>query len=170
MLLANAGIDFEAVPADIDERRLQTDSGLAAPDEIALLLAREKALMVSSQKPGRYVAGADQTLGGSWTSAMQEAATFSAAALWGFALWWIAAAAVITRHAGRAALTYTPADWGFVFPSAAMVIATLTLGRRWESALLEVIGFGLGVLLAVVWVAVATGAIISVHRGRRRKA
>src|SRR6476659_1972724 len=62
MLLANAGIDFEAVPADIDERRLQTDSGLAAPDEIALLLAREKALMVSSQKPGRYVAGADQTL------------------------------------------------------------------------------------------------------------
>ena len=83
------------------------------------------------------VAGADQTLGGSWTSAMQEVATFGAAALWGFALWWIAAAAVITRHAGRAALTYTPADWGFVFPSAAMVIATLTLGRRWQSALVE---------------------------------
>jgi len=116
------------------------------------------------------VAGGDHVLGGSWTSAVHEVATFGAAGLWGFALWWIATAAVITRHAGRAALTYTAADWGFVFPSAAMVIATLTLGRWWQSGLVEVIGFGLGVLLAVVWVAVATGAIISMRRGRHRNA
>jgi len=51
-----------------------------------------------------------------------------------------------------------------------MVIATLTLGRRWQSGLVEMIGFALGVLLAVVWIAVATGAIISVHRGRLRNA
>jgi len=62
MLLANAGIRFEAIPADIDERAVQRDSGLVAPGEIAFLLAREKALYVSSQKPGRYVVGADQTL------------------------------------------------------------------------------------------------------------
>ena len=62
MLLANAGLDFEALPADIDERAVQKNSGLSAPGEIALLLAREKALFVSSQKPGRYVVGADQTL------------------------------------------------------------------------------------------------------------
>ena len=53
---------FEAVPADIDERAVQQDSGLSAPGEIAALLAREKALFVSSQNPGRYVVGADQTL------------------------------------------------------------------------------------------------------------
>lgn len=62
MLLANAGLDFEAVPADIDERAVQKNSGLSAPGEIASLLAREKALFVSSQKPTRYVIGADQTL------------------------------------------------------------------------------------------------------------
>ncbi len=62
MLLANAGIAFEAVPADIDERALQKNSGLAAPGEIAGLLAREKASFVSSNNPGRYVIGADQTL------------------------------------------------------------------------------------------------------------
>jgi len=62
MLLANAGIPFEAIPADIDERAVQKDSGLSAPGEIAKLLAREKALWVSRQKPGRYVVGADQTL------------------------------------------------------------------------------------------------------------
>jgi septum formation protein len=62
MLLANAGISFEAVPADIDERAVQENSGLSAPGEIAGLLAREKALFVSSKNPGRYVVGADQTL------------------------------------------------------------------------------------------------------------
>lgn len=116
------------------------------------------------------VAGGDQALGGSWTSAVHEVATFVAAVLWGFALWWIAAASVITRHAGRAALTYTAADWGFVFPSAAMVIATLTLARWWQSGLVEVIGLGFGVVLAVVWVAVATGAFLSVRRSRPGKA
>ena len=45
-----------------DERAVQQDSGLAAPGEIANLLAREKALFVSSQMPGRFVVGADQTL------------------------------------------------------------------------------------------------------------
>ncbi len=62
MLLANAGISFEAIPADIDERALQKNSGLSAPGEIAGLLAREKACFVSSKNPGRYVVGADQTL------------------------------------------------------------------------------------------------------------
>jgi septum formation protein len=62
MLLASAGIDFEAIPADIDERAVQQDSGLSAPGEIASLLASEKARFVSSQKPGRFVVGADQTL------------------------------------------------------------------------------------------------------------
>jgi septum formation protein len=61
-LLANAGISFEAVPADIDERAIQQASGLAAPDAIAKLLAREKALFVSMQQPSHFVVGSDQTL------------------------------------------------------------------------------------------------------------
>jgi tellurite resistance protein TehA-like permease len=113
------------------------------------------------------VAGGDPMLGGTWTPAVAEVATFAAGALWGFALWWIAAATVVTRHAGRAALTRTAADWGFVFPSAAMVIATLTLARRWQSGLVEAVGLALGVLLALVWVAVLTGTIIGLRRGPR---
>jgi septum formation protein len=61
-LLANAGIDFEAVPADIDEREIQLAFGLSAPGDIAALLARRKALAVSARQPGRFVVGADQTL------------------------------------------------------------------------------------------------------------
>ena len=61
-LLANAGINFEAVPAELDERAVQQASRLAAPGDIAALLAREKSLAVSAQLPSRFIVGADQTL------------------------------------------------------------------------------------------------------------
>jgi septum formation protein len=62
MLLANAGLNFETAPAEIDERGIQDSSKLSAPRDIAALLAREKSLFVSARRPGRYVVGADQTL------------------------------------------------------------------------------------------------------------
>jgi septum formation protein len=62
MLLNNAGIAVETVPADLDERAVQRQSGLASPGDIALLLAREKARLVSLQRPSHFVVGADQTL------------------------------------------------------------------------------------------------------------
>jgi septum formation protein len=61
-LLANAGIAFEAIPAEIDERAVALTSGLSSPGEIAALLAREKAISVSLRHPGQFVVGADQTL------------------------------------------------------------------------------------------------------------
>jgi septum formation protein len=61
-LLANAGIVFEAIPAEIDERAIQRASSLSAPGEIAALLAREKAISVSLRHPGQFIVGADQTL------------------------------------------------------------------------------------------------------------
>ena len=62
MLLANAGLSFEAIAAEIDERGVQQASQLSSPGEIAKLLAREKAVRVSARKVGQYVIGADQTL------------------------------------------------------------------------------------------------------------
>jgi septum formation protein len=62
MLLANAGLEFKAITADIDERGIQVASKLSNPREIALLLACEKAKAVSAHHPGSYVIGADQTL------------------------------------------------------------------------------------------------------------
>jgi septum formation protein len=61
-LLANAGLSFETIPAAIDERAIQRNSGLTTGSEIAILLACEKARDVSLRSPGRYVIGADQTL------------------------------------------------------------------------------------------------------------
>jgi tellurite resistance protein TehA-like permease len=104
-------------------------------------------------------------VGGTWTAAVLEMSVVLAAMLWGFALWWIAVAAVLTRHSGRAALTGTAADWAFVFPTAAMVIATLTLGRFWGSGAVEVLGAALSVALVVVWATVATSSVRVLRRG-----
>ena len=60
-LLEAASIPIEIVSADIDERAAEALHAGAAPENIALLLAREKALAVAHQ-PGRLVLGADQTL------------------------------------------------------------------------------------------------------------
>jgi septum formation protein len=61
-LLGQAGIAFEAIPADLDERALQQASGLSSAKEIAALLARAKAVSISSEHAGTLVVGADQTL------------------------------------------------------------------------------------------------------------
>lgn len=61
-LLAAAGLTFEAMPAQLDERALQKNSGLTDPSAIAALLARAKAMEVSEKNPDRVVIGADQTL------------------------------------------------------------------------------------------------------------
>ncbi|NPU11724.1 septum formation inhibitor Maf [Bradyrhizobium sp. 83002] len=62
LLLENAGLACEAVPADVDERAIQSEAGLVAPYEVALHLATAKARAVAATRPGSYVLGADQTL------------------------------------------------------------------------------------------------------------
>jgi septum formation protein len=63
-LLANAGVQFSAVPAEIDERAVEAPlqgSG-TTPEDVALILAEAKALDVSERNPGALVIGCDQTL------------------------------------------------------------------------------------------------------------
>lgn len=63
-MLADAGVDIEAVPATLDERALEAplqDSG-ASPEDVALVLAEAKATEVSERRPGALVLGCDQTL------------------------------------------------------------------------------------------------------------
>lgn len=63
-LLRNAGIDFEAVPASVDERLVESllrDSG-TGPEDVAVILAEAKAMEVSERFPEALVLGCDQTL------------------------------------------------------------------------------------------------------------
>jgi septum formation protein len=61
-MLEAAGIPIEVCPADIDERAVEREAVASAAGDVAALLAREKARVVSIGMPGRLVLGADQTL------------------------------------------------------------------------------------------------------------
>lgn len=58
-MLEAAGIPFEAVPADLDERSIEAGHAGAQPGDVALALAEAKALAVSRERPGRLVLGSD---------------------------------------------------------------------------------------------------------------
>ena len=61
-MLEAAGIPVEPIPAELDERAVEVQSGNAEPNAVAALLAREKARKVAAKLPGRMVLGADQIL------------------------------------------------------------------------------------------------------------
>jgi septum formation protein len=61
-LLEAAGIPVVVRPASLDERAVEASAPRDDPSAVATVLAREKALRVAKEVPGRLVVGADQTL------------------------------------------------------------------------------------------------------------
>ncbi len=64
MLMENAGLQFEAEAAQLDERAAEAALGgnPLSPDHLALELARLKAIDVASRHSGALVIGCDQTM------------------------------------------------------------------------------------------------------------
>ena len=63
-MLKNAGLSFETIPADIDERKIELElkNKNSTPELIAAKLANAKAVAVSNLHKDVLVIGADQTL------------------------------------------------------------------------------------------------------------
>lgn len=78
-------------------------------------------------------------------------------AMWGFGLWWaaLAARAVLSARAAAGGLPFHIGTWGFVFPSAAMTLLTVELGRSWDSSALAALGTALAAAVLLLWVAVS---------------
>jgi septum formation protein len=58
-MLTEAGVPFTARAADVDERGIEAEMYGAAPDQIALALARAKALAVARHEDEAWVLGSD---------------------------------------------------------------------------------------------------------------
>lgn len=85
-MLRAAGVDFTTCPAAVDERGIEAEMGAAAPGDVALALARAKALAVARSNAEAWVLGSDSlvTVGGhrfdkprSRTEAAEHLAFFS---------------------------------------------------------------------------------------------
>ncbi len=64
MLLKNAGLEFIAIPATVDERAIEENLPLAGRDPVSVArhLALAKAMDVSDRAAGAFVIGCDQTM------------------------------------------------------------------------------------------------------------
>ncbi len=58
-MLDAAGVAYEAIPGDVDERALELIMAGNPPAQIALALARAKAAALSGEYPGRIILGSD---------------------------------------------------------------------------------------------------------------
>lgn len=72
--------------------------------------------------------------------------------LWGYGLWWMAMAVMITlryRHAGG--IPFNMGWWGYIFPLGVYTVATLKLAAIWPIAMLGAFGGGLAAVLTLLW-------------------
>ena len=90
----------------------------------------------------------------------------AATALWGFGVWWLAAAALLLAHYLRSGpLPYGVGWWGFTFPLGAYTVATLAISKAWDLSWLGWAGAGLFVLLGLFWLVVVARTAWALRTG-----
>jgi len=89
----------------------------------------------------------------------------AASILWGYGLWWLVLAILITLKYLREGLPFNMGWWAFTFPIGVYSVATLTLGRITGVALFEDVGAVFVVMLAVFWVIVTGRTLHGIYHG-----
>lgn len=85
--------------------------------------------------------------------------------LWGFGLWWMLMALLITVRYLRAGIPFNLGWWGFTFPLGVYALATLKLASTLDLTFFRVFGCVLVALLAVMWLIVAKRTLQGAWRG-----
>lgn len=75
-------------------------------------------------------------------------------ALWGFALWWLLIAAIITLRAVKQGLPFNRGWWGLTFPLGVFCGTAFVLGQTTQVQLFSQVGTGLLMLLCLLWLLV----------------
>ncbi|KAF0865360.1 TDT family transporter [Pseudomonas sp. LD120] len=85
--------------------------------------------------------------------------------LWGFGLWWMLMAVLITRRYLREGIPFNLGWWGFTFPLGVYSLATLKLGSTLNLSFFSIFGAVLVAALAVMWLIVATRTVQGAYQG-----
>jgi len=85
--------------------------------------------------------------------------------LWGFGLWWMLIAVLITLRYLRASIPFNLGWWGFTFPLGVYSLATLKLASTLNLTFFSVFGCVLVALLAMMWLIVARRTLQGAWRG-----
>lgn len=85
--------------------------------------------------------------------------------LWGFGLWWMLMAVLITLRYLRAGIPFNLGWWGFTFPLGVYALATLKLASTLHLTFFSVFGCAVVALLAVMWLIVGKRTVKGAWRG-----
>ncbi|VVQ06436.1 hypothetical protein PS918_04727 [Pseudomonas fluorescens] len=85
--------------------------------------------------------------------------------LWGFGLWWMLMAVLITLRYLRAGIPFNLGWWGFTFPLGVYSLATLKLASTLHLAFFSVVGCVLVTMLALMWLIVGKRTLQGAWRG-----
>ncbi|MGY2222893.1 TDT family transporter [Pseudomonas gingeri] len=85
--------------------------------------------------------------------------------LWGFGLWWMLMAVLITLRYLRRGIPFNLGWWGFTFPLGVYSLATLKLGSTLHLGFFSGFGLVLVVLLAVLWLIVGSRTLRGAYKG-----
>lgn len=85
--------------------------------------------------------------------------------LWGFGLWWMLMALLITVRYLRDGIPFNLGWWGFTFPLGVYSLATLKLASTLNLGFFSVVGCVLVTLLAVMWLIVGKRTLQGAWRG-----
>lgn len=85
--------------------------------------------------------------------------------LWGFGLWWMLMALLITARYLRDGIPFNLGWWGFTFPLGVYSLATLKLASTLNLDFFSVVGCMLVSLLAVMWLIVGKRTVQGAWRG-----
>lgn len=86
-------------------------------------------------------------------------------ALWGFGLWWLLLAVLITAHYWRAGIPFNLGWWGYIFPLGVYTIVTFRLGTMLGLDFFGLVGTGLTMVLAAMWLLVGAKTVAGAWRG-----
>jgi tellurite resistance protein TehA-like permease len=102
---------------------------------------------------------------GAVAAAFSGAALLGAVLLWGYGLWWMAIAAIVTVRYFRNAVPFNLGWWGYTFPLGVYAVTTLRLSHVIPFAPFAVFGVILVVALAAIWLCVAFRTAMGTIRG-----
>jgi len=86
--------------------------------------------------------------------------------LWGFGIWWLLMAILLTLHyTKKMRIPYNLSWWAFTFPLGAYVAASHTIGTIFKLPLVDHIGFALYFLLFALWLVTAVNTFRHGYRG-----
>jgi C4-dicarboxylate transporter/malic acid transport protein len=84
---------------------------------------------------------------------------------WGLGLWWMLLALLITARYAKGGIPFNLGWWGFTFPLGVYAVTTLKLGATLNLAFFDVLGIILVMMLAIMWLVVATKTAAGAYRG-----